>query len=540
MVKQTLSIALAGSLLMFAALPPLDLWPLAWIAPLPWLWLVRQETLPGWRPWRSLWLAGFAFWLLTLHWLRLPHPATAIGWFSLSFYLAFYVPAFVWLSRVAVHRTSVSLIVAAPVVWMGLELARAHLLTGFTMGSLGHTQYRWVQLIQISDLFGGYGVSGMVMLVAACVTRTIPLSVPDWRRPILWPAACGFAALALTLWYGHSRMSGEHTRPGPTVALIQGSIDTTVKADPNQAPRVMKEYFQGSERALLAAAAAGQKIDLMIWPETMFREPWRSFADDFQLPLEVTASKAELQARSEGLIAKACQSYDVPMLIGVDRQVYTTDGIQQYNCAVLADRDGKILDHYDKMHLVMFGEYVPFAKYLPFLKRFSPPLPSGLTPGDEPVSMYLNGVIYSPNICYETVIPHLIRRQANWVMPELFAPPDVLVNLTNDGWFWGSSELDLHLMCGVFRAVETRKPLLIAANTGFSAWIDADGRIRAQGPRRAASEIIASVELDTRQSRYLQWGDIPAGICLTACLVLAAAGLYLRKFPSLPKAVARN
>ena len=89
----------------------------------------------------------------------------------------------------------------------------------------------------------------------------------------------------------------------------------------------------------------------------------------------------------------------------------------------------------------------------------------------------------------------------------------MLVNLTNDGWFWGSSELDMHLACGVFRAVECRKPLLIAANTGFSAWIDGDGRIRRQGPRRDADTLLAEVRLDPRSSWYLAHGDWPAG-CL--------------------------
>ena len=104
----------------------------------------------------------------------------------------------------------------------------------------------------------------------------------------------------------------------------------------------------------------------------------------------------------------------------------------------------------------------------------------------------------------------------------------MLINITNDGWYWGSSELDLHLICGVFRAVECRRPLLIAANTGFSAWIDADGRVRSQGPRHARGTVIAEVSLDRRDSWYLRHGDIPAGICLAACLLFAIVGLWKR------------
>jgi apolipoprotein N-acyltransferase len=104
--------------------------------------------------------------------------------------------------------------------------------------------------------------------------------------------------------------------------------------------------------------------------------------------------------------------------------------------------------------------------------------------------------------------------------------PDILVNLTNDGWFWGSSELDMHLACGVFRAVECRKPFLIAANTGFSAWIDSDGRIQQQGPRRAKQVLIAEPRLDEhRRSWYLEHGDWFAGACLLLCGICGLVGL---------------
>ena len=137
----------------------------------------------------------------------------------------------------------------------------------------------------------------------------------------------------------------------------------------------------------------------------------------------------------------------------------------------------------------------------------------------------IGGVRFSPNICYETVIPHLFRKSRFISSAPKGAEPEVLVNVTNDGFFWGSSELDLHLMCGVFRAVECRKPLLIAANTGFSAWIDADGRIVEQGPRRATGFIMADVEVDDRGSFYLEYGGWLELLYIAPCIVLAVFGL---------------
>jgi len=183
------------------------------------------------------------------------------------------------------------------------------------------------------------------------------------------------------------------------------------------------------------------------------------------------------------------------------------------------------------MHWVMLGEYVPLADRFPWLQRLTP-LPVSATPGKRPAAFDLpfgNGRTcrIAPDICYESVLSQVIRRQVNALAAE-GREPDILVNLTNDGWFWGSSELDMHLVCGVFRAVECRKPFLIAANTGFSAWIDGDGRIRQQGPRRATDVLIAEPRLDRRRSWYLAYGDWFAGACLAACGLLGLAGFFRR------------
>jgi apolipoprotein N-acyltransferase len=521
---RTLPLALTGSLLMWAALPPLELSLLAWLAPLPWLVLVRKEKLPGRRPHLSLWLAGFLFWMAAIHWLRLPHPATSIGWVALSFYLAFYVPAFVAFARPAVHRLRLPLVVVAPVVWTGLELARGHLLTGFSMGLLGHTQYWWIELIQISDFGGAYAVSFSVMFVAACLARILPL---EGQPRAFWPLVPAAALLAGLLFYGHATSSSTPTTLGPKVALIQGSIDTTLKADPNEVGQVHAQYIGLTQEALTAQP----DIDLIVWPETMCRATliecpadarpgtggdWRTISD---MRLRAADSRGELHRFSEAIGKR--------MLLGVDTYEYGVSGAgTRYNSAVWVDPGQGVVDRYDKMHPVMFGEYVPFADRFPWLYRLTP-LGSGIGAGERLPAFELDGTRLAANICFESAVPHLIRRQVAQLRARS-EEPDILVNLTNDGWFWGSSELDMHLACGVFRAVELRKPFLIAANTGFSAWIDSHGRIVKQGPRRATGVIIASVLLDRRQSFYSTYGDIFSGFCLAASLLFAVAGLWPR------------
>ncbi len=138
--------------------------------------------------------------------------------------------------------------------------------------------------------------------------------------------------------------------------------------------------------------------------------------------------------------------------------------------------------------------------------------------------MEVAGKRLSPCICFENVVPHLVRNQV-LELTRRGTPPDVLVTVTNDGWFYGSSILDLHLRCAVFRAIENRRPMLIAANTGFSAHIDAEGRICEVGPRRAPQVMLVAARADGRKPLYHTLRDWPAILCAAACAILALVGI---------------
>lgn len=536
--------------MVWASLPPLGLWPLAWIGPAFWAYLIRREHLQGRRPYLALWVVGFIFWTAEFYFLVFPHWATSFGLLALSFYQAFYLPVFVGLARVAVHRLRMSLVFACPLVLVGLEFARAHLITGITMGNLGHSQYRWIELIQISDLAGAYAVSFVVMLVAAALARIVPC---EGRRWTVWPLLPAAAVVAATLAYGYMRAlpSGElDARPvAARVALIQGSVDSELKHDPQKQQEIQRQYVELSEEAVYKYGSDGKSggLDLIVWPETMFRgglftyadgavapPEWRGLEDRFRERLEENAAK------SRAPLSDLARKLGVHMIVGIDACKYigaeevagSSDvhyDMQNFNSAVLVSPSGEIMGQYNKIHRVIFGEYVPFADCFPWLHRLTP-LPISLTAGSEPKSFEVGGLGLSPNICYENVLPHVIRRQVNGG-----GEVDVLVNLSNDGWFRGSNELDLHLICGVFRAVECRRPFIIAANTGFSASIDGDGRILAQGPRRDKQVVLAEIRRDGRSSWYLAHGDWPAGICLAACIILAVIGFRDRAARRRPK-----
>ena len=250
------------------------------------------------------------------------------------------------------------------------------------------------------------------------------------------------------------------------------------------------------------------------------------------------SSGASSRSSSHRAVEQTVAPLGTPFLLGIDTVHETRDRTERFNSALFLDRAGKVLGRYDKCHPVPFGEYVPLAETFPWLNQLTP-LPGGLNAGAGPQSIQMGQACYAVNICYENTLPHLIRAQVVQLRDE-HREPDILVNLTNDGWYWGSSELDMHLSCAVFRAVECRKPFLIAANTGFSAWIDSNGRIVAQGRRRATDVIVATPAIDSRGSAYLKWGDIPAGLCLWSTVALVFVGLRKRQKERQKRAAANS
>ena len=591
--------------MLWAALPPLDLWPLAWIAPVFWILLVRAEKLPAnqtekpdvprrlwplllaaavlfggemfvtdwfharkyemywaaelvfwpalfalvcwiahrWaaHPYRCLWLAGMFFWLADLHWLRLPYWAIGFGWLALGVYFGCYLPVFVGLSPVGVHRLRLPMILVAPAVWTGLQLAQAHLLSGMTMGCLEHTQYRWTGLIQISDLTGCYGVTFVMMFVAACLARVLPspsgrgaggeggLCSGEWSFWPLLPAAC---VLAAALVYGHWRMSNVETHPGLKLALIQGNKDIQLNPPDGFGQSIFNEYYLLTRDAI----AKYPQTELIVWPETVFSGGWITAEPGAVKPPQYEKSEETFQKELADAVVdcprfmtSTAHQFDRPMIVGIDRRHFVASGVKVYNSAVLLTPDGQWHDlpperyFYDKTHLVPFGEYMPFARALPWLQYVSP-LGSGTTESERPACFVVKNVCLVPNICYESTLPHVIRGQVAALRRE-GVEPQVLVNLTNDGWFWGSSELEMHLACGAYRAVENRRPLVIAANTGISASIDGNGHIQAEGPKHGTATLLADVQLDGRESWYSHHGDWFAATCLAATIALAAVGI---------------
>lgn len=546
--RGTFSLTLASGLWVWTAFPPLNWWPLAWVAPIFWLILIRRDRLGGKRPYWAVWLGCFIHWLIMLYGIRLAHPALNLGWAAMSAYLAVYPLLFIGLTRVAVHRLRVSVVLAAPTVWTGLELARGHAITGFSMALLGHTQMRWSTLIQISDIFGAYGVSFAVMLVAASVGRMLPMARRTSERAVarftLWPLLPAAIVLATAIAYGSYRLrdadAPSTSEPALRVALIQCSFDTSYEADPKRSAEMLATCLRLSREAL----ASHPKLDLLVWPESTFTgnlpdvvvegdlvPPEDCPFDDAEYHKRVTEWTEAFSEKTANIASFLNKRHDdrghvvknrIHVLAGTDTQYLGPGESRRYNTALFVGPDGKVLGRYHKMHLVPFGEYILLGDVFPWLYQLTP-ITQGLSAGESPVVFELAGMRMAPSICFESTVPHLIRQQIT-TLGDSGKPPDLLVNVTNDGWFKGSSILDYHLACAVFRGVENHLPVLVAANTGFTAFVDANGRIVSQGPRRREDIVYAEVRREARRTSYLRLGDMPTGVCLLFCLVSAILG----------------
>lgn len=537
--------AVLGAVLLWLAQPPAGLWPLAYAGVAVWLWLASSPLTFDRREYLRVWLGGVLYWLITLHWVRLPcWPLTALGLPPLAMYLALYTLAIVALVRMAKRRWHAPLWIAAPVAWVGMELVQARMLTGFLMGAVSHTHAGQPWVRSIAAFTGAYGVSFAIALVAA----TLASFARDWRPAERGRAGIGLVsaltAVVVAGWLARTGIEIDTpSGPRPRVALIQGDTRATWDPDPNRNNTIMERQVALSVEAASRASRAGLPLDLVVWPESMFRSPVFSFDGALARPDEARAASTarydEVVQQTSDWFVRLTGSLDAtPLLVGIDRYDVPTDPDAgpsaggQYNSAALIDGAGRLVSVYDKTHLVPFGEYIPLARGLPAL-YFLTPMEGGMSAGDGPVAMRTpvadgRELVVCPSICYETVVPHLPRRHVA-ELTKRGERPDVLINVTNNAWFWGSSELDMHLACGVYRAIETGTPLLIAANGGLSAVIDATGAVVEVGPRMAEHVLIGEVPPRSAEpTPYVVWGDLFAGVCLALSVVFGVADVVQR------------
>ena len=270
--------------------------------------------------------------------------------------------------------------------------------------------------------------------------------------------------------------------------------------------------------------------DLIVWPETSYpfgfimvapgldpavlKDQVSAITDDEMTPQQwLDKQKAVIND-----IRMMADEAGVPMLVGSAVTDHQPDRMHRYNTAILFQPNSAAYTFYHKMHLVPFGEFIPLIDILPWLASLTPyrdKIPD-LSFGREPRIFEVGPYRFAATICFEDTIPQVIGRF--FAGPDQAHQPDLLINLSNDGWYPGSSELDMHLAIGVFRTIEHRVPLARAVNTGFSALVDGNGEIRARLPKNVEGELTVTSPSTTGRRFYSRWGDWLGLSCLAVTI----------------------
>ena len=489
-------LALVSGAMLALSFPKPGISPLAWVAFVP-LFIAAAGVSP--RLGLKLgFLAGLTAYGGILYWVnivmtsygKLHWTVSGTLYLALAAYLALYPGFILWLMRRSESR-GVSALCSFPLLWVGGELIRSYLFTGFPWANLGYSLYRTLPLIQISDLTGVYGVSFLIAFANVVFYR-----IWVWLREKNAPYPLGGLAillvlLAATLGYGFSALNRAETGALQRVLLVQGNISQDVKWDPAFQESTVATYERLSRKGCRTAGT------LVVWPESA-------------LPFYLQDAPA-YAARVKSLAAelKSCLVTGSP--------AFEKEGelVRYLNSAFLISPTGELLGRSDKLHLVPFGEYVPLAALFPFVNKLVAGI-GDFSAGKSALPLQTSSGKIGVLVCFEGIFPEIARAYVR-------AGAGVLVNITNDAWFGKSSAPYQHLSMTVFRAVENRVPLVRAANTGISAVIDSKGHIRGMTPLFEEATLGAEVRLGGGGSFYSRKGDLFALFCLGACLIILLA-----------------
>jgi len=498
MTRRSLALAVLSGLLLAASFPSLGYSFLAWFALVPFLFALSGQTV---RTGLLLsFLFGLVFFCGTVSWVfNSIHvyghvtllPASFITLLFCVVLALFIAPFGAVIVHVRATRPGI-VFLAAPAVWVTLELARTHLFSGFPWALAGYSPYRTLPVIQVADLAGVYGISFVIVLVNTALAELIS------GRKRFAPLLTAALVLIAVLGYGYHRLNAETGSGSITVTVVQGNIEQDKKWDPAYQSEVIATYKR------LTLKAIEQKPDLVIWPETA-TPFYLEGADD---PYPALTNDLRRFVRSGG----------IPLLTGSPTSENKDRRRLLRNSAFLLDRDGMTKNVYHKIHLVPFGEYVPLKKSLLFFVEKMVQAGDDFQTGTGHTVMKVrlpagDAVAIGTVICYEIIFPDLVRRFVN-------EGATVITTVTNDAWFGRTGAPYQHFSMAVLRAVENRVPVARAANTGISGFIDAKGRILETSGIFTEAYLTRTLVPGSTKTFYTRYGDVFAWLCVLVTVVV--------------------
>jgi apolipoprotein N-acyltransferase len=452
-------------------------------------------------------VTGAVYFSGTLYWLvetmttfgELSTPVAAFAAAMLIAYLALYPAAFALIQARLVRVMGKRALLLGPAIWVATEMGRTYVIDGFPWELLGYSQATVLPIAQIASVAGVYGLSALVALVSTA-TAYATVAHRDAHR---WRVCALVAAIVLgTGVWGTLRM---RTHPltaagtGVRVAVLQGNIPQDQKWDPAMAGAIMQRYIDMTREAI------GRNAQFILWPESAT-----------PLPYEQDLPRGEL-------IRRLAREAKVTLLIGSDQvepvkpvAAGTPPASRLYNAAYLIQPDGSTAAIYRKVHLVPFGEYVPFSRLLFFVGPLVEAV-SNFTPGTEATLLPVNGHMVSTAICYEVIYSSLIRSFVTH-------GSELLTTITNDAWYGWSSAAYQHWEQASLRAIEEGRYLARAANTGISGFVDPYGRVLQRSNMFQSAVMAEDLRFITERTIYSRIGDVVGwlSVALTLAALLAS------------------
>ncbi len=543
--------AFAATALMLTVIqPPLSWSFLAWVAMVPFILICRPQTKPK-KLFIISFLVSLCYWLGNIYWMGY---VTPLGWATFCLYTALLWPILAISLRYC-RTKKIPLFLAAPILIVGIERLQGLFLGGFFWRFLAHSQYANLTLIQIADIFGAAGVSFLIAMVNGLIADLIIAANEKklFKTGNFLKTAFVSIAIIATILYGRHRIneSEKFIATGPLVAAAQSNVPQSVKVSGQASDEIIDDLLKLSNECIDAGA------ELIVWPETMVQATLDQRVLDRIAPTyhchsvdktlrEHTKNKTNLLIGAYGGTLEYGDNFDIQLA-------------QRYNSAFLYNKTGEhAKEQYHKIHLVPFGEVVPFRKW-PLIHN----LLMKFTPYDYDYSLdagteYVVFKITSQNnereykfgvmICYEDAIPLIARKFS--IDEEGKKNVDWLLNISNDGWFvrfsdgkvQPSTESSQHAAICAFRAVENRVAIVRSVNTGVSCMIDTLGRVKngfeagtlppnAMARTGMAGWFTDNVPIDKRVTifcKYGQWLDFYCAVCVFLLIIIPNVGKFVR------------
>ena len=473
-------------------------WPLAFVCLVPLLVSLRDTTLKG-----ALWrgavmglithLGGYT-WLI--HMLRvfafLPLPLAVLGYVLVCAFQGFLFGVFALVLRWAWLRTNWPLLVLVPLALVATEFVYPLLFQSYTGAAL----MPLLQLMQVADL-GGALLTTALVAVSCGAAADILLGGNARKALALVVTAVVFGGAG---FYGRYRLIDtdrkEASAPRRRSALAQPNVgEIALHTNPQASVRTL--WSQTAEAHVRGA-------ELVVWPEVGF-------------------NTAHVDLRNPRAAPYIQHGIPASIIAGIER----VSGSERFNSAVVIDRKGFFGDHFDKIQLLAFGEYIPLGEVFPVVYKWSP-MSSHLTAGQTTSALRDGPWRYATFICYEDILPGLVRET---MKPGNGGRAHALVNLTNDSWYGTGIEQEQHLMLAAMRSIEHHRWMLRATSTGISAFIDASGRVVQRIPRDTAGVAVREVPMLEGETLYDRFGDWPGWLAL-AVLALGPGLWRWKKRPT--------